>query len=1058
MIRKRLYRLKTVLLRKLQYGGPLRLSKLLIRYKQYKLAGYVLYLPGRYNKNCLRTLKLKKAAYEGQGDFARASEYQARRLRLLMAEPIKDKNYDALLALMAEMERTTRAAPFKAGQLIARQMVSDPGRRRVLGAALRTQKNFKDSAYLIHIITLCRAMKGAYRPAARMAVKELANPHDAPELLQARRTKILQGSWRVVDLIARESMDWANESGDYDSFLTEATNKKKPAKGVDETTEEAVAAKEKEALSRMQSFKELTLQGRLRDKYLKICDEEFADATTLRAKIKAAQDMVRASVRHVPDYSSSYELARTRLTGMNAELEALFDDTTPRTVAQNTEMVLGLCDYLLLARRLGMEAEKTKILQRMEALSEQPDMLAVLWPVPAMIARDVSQAQLAGRIMARLEVGKPKINRDMQNYFRWAMITREYEKANAFYKALPKNLLRRSGLLYYANILQRQGQFKEALDLVRDVYGQLLSNPSTVNAYSSHSLIKRVGELRFLIETAKHFQSVPQPQNPKGVILIAPRNIDQLRRNPLMVLVEFKRKGWAVVPIVEGFLPKELTGIEEIDVMNGAINPNICLSDDATEAMPEIEDFVFEPENATLRWGPIDLGHSLWEDAAINRRRYTIHWQCPELQNYLGGLADWTRAEGRVLQYARQKNAELNLPTGCISLFSYRLPDSLLRFFCEEHGDPEQFFCLQAANGYQNYFTNFSTNVSQRFVLRNVTKHPEVRSGSFPIPEYFENYYERRKPHISEIMERFIGVTKVKRSTEGTSGRPPEAEALDARIRAWQAKGGKIACAFGKVVCDSGVPYDGGPAHQSMKDWLNHCIRAVQGSNTLLLIKPHPHELNNQIATFPTEYFRELIEEPLGENAIFMGHRWFDMHDMQDRMDMGLVYNGTTAIELGIMGIPCVLASHFAPIDYPIGHAAPKDRADFEAYVRFEKPLQVATDLRERAAVWLDYMANEEFTQAYRFHTRPVTNKVLYPPYWFSDDVQKHVEAPDAAVVELAGRALGERFEPGFPVVQKVESKPHIHIPGAAAPSPLETETASRGSDTTILAKTHIRH
>ena len=1016
MLRESLYRVKSVVTRKLTYGAPLRLSKVLLRYNRYKLASQLLYLPGQYKPDCPKTLRLKERAYEGLGDFERAAEYRARQLRPQMAEPIEQKDYARLFALMAEMERTCRPAPYKAGYLIAQQMVSEPGRRRLLAAALNTQKQYTDSIFLIHIITLCRAMKGAYHPAARRIVKELANLEAAPELLMKRRTKILQDSLRMVDLIAREAMDWASEDGDYDSLVVASAGKKesKAEKASAKAEESGAAAEESFGVAEMQDFKELALQGRMRDTYLEICDKDFAEAETLQARIKAIQDMVRASVRHVPDYSSSYQLARTRLAEMKAELEPLFDDSAPRTAKQNTDMVLVLCDYLLLVRRLGLAAEIDRVHARMEALSERAEMLPFLWSVPATIARDTGGVALSSRIMARLEGHKPKVNRDMQNFFRWAMIAREYEKANAFYKVLPKNLRRRSGLLYYANILQRQGRFNEALNLVKEVYGQMLSNPSTVNAFSSHSLIKRVGELRFLIETAKHFKSVPQPKNPKGVLLIAPRNIDHLRRNPLMVLPELKRKGWAVVPIVEGFLPRELTGIKEIDVLNGALNPNIVFSPEAAEVMPDVEDFVFDPDNATLRWGEIDLGHSLWEDAAINRRRYSIHWHCPELQHYLGGLAEWTRAEARVLQYALKTTRARNLPGACIALFSCRLPDSLFRFFCEEHGDPKSFFCLQVANGYQNYFTNFSTNISQRFVMRNVTQYPQVRSGSFPIPEFFENYYEQKKGDIPAIMERFIGVTKVKRSTEGTSGRPKEAQALDKRLKEWRAKGGKIACAFGKVVCDSAVPFDGGPAHGNMKDWINHCIRTVQGSNTLLLIKPHPHELNNQIATFPTEYFRDLLDEPLGENAVFMGHRWFDMHDMLERMDLGLVYNGTTAIELGIMGVPCVLAGHFAPIDYPIGHVSVRDRQEFEAYLRFEKPAEVAPDLRERAAVWLDYMANEEFTQAYRYHARPVTNKVLYPPYWFQDDVKRHQKAPDPAVIELAGRALGERFEPGF--------------------------------------------
>jgi hypothetical protein len=45
-----------------------------------------------------------------------------------------------------------------------------------------------------------------------------------------------------------------------------------------------------------------------------------------------------------------------------------------------------------------------------------------------------------------------------------------------------------------------------------------------------------------------------------------------------------------------------------------------------------------------------------------------------------------------------------------------------------------------------------------------------------------------------------------------------------------------------------------------------------------------------------------------------------DLQDLDGLIDIGVIYNGTSAAELGLLGIPCVLCGHFAPIDYPIGH------------------------------------------------------------------------------------------------------------------------------------------
>ena len=70
----------------------------------------------------------------------------------------------------------------------------------------------------------------------------------------------------------------------------------------------------------------------------------------------------------------------------------------------------------------------------------------------------------------------------------------------------------------------------------------------------------------------------------------------------------------------------------------------------------------------------------------------------------------------------------------------------------------------------------------------------------------------------------------------------------------------------------------------------------------LTLQLPHPHEINQQIASFPNAYFSDLITTQLNDNVIILGHRWLDLHMLEGIVDLGLIYNGTTSIELGILG------------------------------------------------------------------------------------------------------------------------------------------------------------
>jgi hypothetical protein len=957
------------------------------------------------------------------GDEETARTLRVDRLLKLLPEQEKANDLDQIISLIGEIENFGRTVPFSVGRRVAQLLGAPDGRAKLLASVKKARKRHKRSVFLLHLETLIVATEGGYRQAATDLVTEmrrLAEQPQSPE--QALRMTSLQNAWRVVDQIARNQMDWAMED-DSSSAQPEVPGTSEP--GSD--PEAAVADQDSEADV---SFEERALQTRRREEYLAMCHTRFSQALTLEAKIKAVQDMLRTGVRHIPHYGTSYAMANDCLDLLESEIGEILDSRDTPDLVQ----LEAVCGALKAALRLGRTELVTEIQDWLVSLASRPEIGCLAWQAAEALSYDAMTRSAADTIMALQGTLAPSHARDVKNFLNWAMRSHKHDEAHAFVRRLPSKLRRTNGMLHYASILQRESRFEDALDLVRKVHAQSLTNPLRANPVTNASLLRRAGELEFLCETAKLHAQVPQPIQPKGLILVMARNIDQLRRVPLVALTEFKRRGWAVIPLVEGLLPIEPTGKPEIDQLIGAVTPHTWLSPEAERVMPDLKGYNLDAASGRLTWAEIDLSHPLWEDAAINRRRHSIDWTCPELQNYLGGLADWTRSFGRVLEQARKVAGRNKLRVGTISLFSHRLPDALPRFYCESRGNKDRFFHLHAANGYQNYFTNFSTNISHRFVLRNMTRHPEARSASFPLPENFETYYARRRPDAPALLAAHSSITKVKRSTAGQEGPNPDAIEARRKILNWKANGGKVACAFGKVVFDSSVPFDGGHCHRDMKDWINHCIRSVQGSKTLLLIKPHPHELNNQIATFPTEYFSDLIEEPLGKNAMFLGHRWFDMHDMRDLIDLGVIYNGTTTIELGIMGIPAILSGHFAAVDYPIGQNVPMRREEYEACLRFEKPVEVPADLPHRAAVWLDYMANEAFTQPYRFHARPVTNKVLYPPYWFKDDLRAHAKGAITSVQVLVDRALGVAKEPVSAPRLAPQAKPAAKKPAPRKP------------------------
>ena len=981
--------------------------ELLLKMRRKAAARRLLTWATRDRKADRRVLSLVSRAWAGKASDKRIADMRVAHLNNLIARPLRRRNYARLLELAARYEALGRNLPVAAGDLIARQLVSDTGRRRILAASSGALAKAPNSAFLLYLNAVTTAKSGDPATAGGMLSEKLraivARPTTSPE--QAKATKrqfdIMTGAWRVVDLVAREDMLWL----DSDRGSTYASL----------AIEDVLGREGTDTQSGLLSFKEPLLQSRDEGRYLNSCLADFNASPALVVKLKTIKEMLRHATRRQISYHYAYQVANQCLDGVLPAIDRLVeskeedfpDSQAAKLAVQKLTLALDVCV------RLQRPAEVSRLKAKLLELGRWPQFEPFRWTILPTLVSDGADAWRPSSLQLRSQIKTlPANEADLKAFLRWAMIAREFIDAEKVFKKLKPALQGSQASLFFVNILQRQSRFTDAINLVKRIHGYVLSRPHSLKPYNHWNLVRRYGELDFLRKTSNFYLTAKQPKNPVGVILIAARNIDQLRKYPLVVLMMLKRQGWAVVPLVEGLLPRELTGNPRIDVLHGCISLENSFRPEAEWQLPVLLNFKAEPKQGVLRWGKIDLSHSILEDARISRRAFNVDLTCPSLSAYLDGLCLWVKRYASVVSYAHEHFPKMGLRCGLMSLFNSRLPDSLFRSFCEEFGDPDDFFCLHTANGYENYFRNFQTSISTRCVIRNVTKHPHVRASSMPVPEFFESYYQFHKGNISDVLSRIESMTSIRRTTANAPEADPARDACERTIMEWRAKGGKVICLFGRVVCDSAVPFDGGPAHKDLSDWLNHSIESVRGTDTLLLIKPHPHELNEFIATYLNEFFVDLIKIDIPANVIIMGHKWFDIQSLKRFVDLGLLYNSTAAVELALEEIPTVLCGHFGPIDYPVGHIVPKSRSDYEDILQFKSRPKSASDMRARAAMWLHYMSTSGFILDYRYHARPITNRVVYPPYWIEEDMQSYLKNGDALASILAKRAIGVLDEP----------------------------------------------
>lgn len=968
-------------------------KKSLLKSKEFSKAKEILETNNFLEKKEFAKVKelLDSKEFSKAKEFLKAKElefFKAKDFLITKVNQSPSHDIEETLQELVSNEQLRVTSQRKYGLHLEKLLNSEEGLKDLGAVAERLIGNNPDSILLIYLSVISLAKQERFEEASDLIsskVVELKLNKTKNIKVRDKQLVALLKVWRVLDLVARENMKWAdgdnlkNKNYDELEFLLSDHDLEDP-----ELTSDLILF-----------YAEPYLQGKLHHDYLNICQLAFDKAKTLDKKLKVIYAFRREGIRRLPSYHQNYELAIALYVSLEDEINEFVDQSLLDRTLKNVKTLRTIMNV---GRSLGQEAIYRPAKEAIIQIAMSDAGQSTVWTAAFALMEDGKDNYEISKTILNLNDKKPQHASDIQHFLDWAILAEEYQLAYEFFSKQPRKVQESKSALSYVKILHRLKKFKEAEEITRGVHISLLSRSHNLCPYTSWSLVKRSGELKFLKDTAVLYQSIPQPKNPQGVIFITPRSIEQLRKTPIVLLMELKRLGWAVIPLSEGLLPTEKTNNVYINEFIDVITMNREIKRDSKLELDT--EFDISLSQGKMQWKDIDLSHVLWEESAINKRIYDVDYTCPALNNYLENIYTTTKSAATVLDNIHKLKDDIGLRIGFIVQFNARLPDALYRFYCEEYGDPKEFFCIHSANGYQNYFSNFSTNISSKCVVRNMTKYPHTRSASFPLPEEFEVFYQENKYRAEEILETVSGVTNVKRSVSYDDDSVEKRAAIQ-YINSWRAAGKKVVCAFGKVVYDSGVPFDGGAAHSDMKDWINHSIETVNGTDTLLLIKPHPHELNQQISTFGNAVFRDIIQEE-NQNIIFLDHNWFKMHDLKDLIDFAIVYNGTSSIELGVMDIPAILCGHFGTVDYPVGHPSPNDRLHFEQMLKGEVELECDDELRYKSALWLFYMGSSLFTTDYRYHSRPVTNKVLYPPYWFNKDVNRYLTKGDQNVRKLA--------------------------------------------------------
>ena len=543
-----------------------------------------------------------------------------------------------------------------------------------------------------------------------------------------------------------------------------------------------------------------------------------------------------------------------------------------------------------------------------------------------------------------------------------------------------------------------------------DATRELIESPSNRNFSQLIFCEKERPRLDFLRETAKQL-AITGPREVKGVVVFVDNDWLALTDAPLLALAELKRRGYAILALHPGLFPNQPCGISEIDDIHAQIGSNFSCTRWAHQHKASYTSHInnwevdLEQERATCCG--VNLYQGLFESLCCEFRRYSLDYGHPLVR---------AKAARRLLEMdlvvdcinrLKSISSRHSVPIRVLGVSHHLASGYAACHLTAKNAVDSDLAFFGTSSGYDNYYANFTQQTASTISLQNLTKNADQSRATVVSKSEFDRWYretwllnsDRQELNEKSVLE-VVYLNRVRRHKVNR-----QSAKMLRELTLLKGEGKTIVCLFGKVLFDQGVPRDGGPAHQNMRDWFQHCYElANRNKNLILLIKPHPHEVRDEIALFPSEVLRDWLPKNLPSNIIFLEHDMFNVHEIHKVIDLGLVWCSTVCLELGVLGVPCMVGSWYGSLDYPVGHLAPNDRSHFEEIIDKAKDIKPPAEIAERCKALIAYMKSEHVATPYRYVVRALTNKHLREAGWIREDVERYQKLGDPYVKFLADR------------------------------------------------------
>lgn len=518
----------------------------------------------------------------------------------------------------------------------------------------------------------------------------------------------------------------------------------------------------------------------------------------------------------------------------------------------------------------------------------------------------------------------------------------------------------------------------ETLDrLLRDGFLRhaAYDNPSflarMIEAETLLSELSVIGQYQDAVDQMRHdgLLQVPTGGGPeKRILLFA---FDQDRVLPLVVLpfLPFlRRNGFEFYNICDdGFVNESVPLWPFSETLSPDFRNTMGTSAQGSRLMKE---WTVRPEDGVIECEGINFYQGIYERVGRVMKVFDVDWSLPTPKLFLGlwlsQLDRLLHCLGQVKSVAKARGYRITL----CSLQSHFTPYFGLKAYAD--GNSDVFEHVTFGSSYENWTSNLSGAPLSSVTLQNNTRDRVPSLPAFGLPDHFEEWrhtvYDAERGAFQRAARDLVSLQRGGAlSAQGTA-------LIDQAKSIKESLGGSTLCMIGKIPYDLGVPTQGGPCHRNMKDWVNHTIQSVDGSNCVLFIKPHPHELVHSIAGGSRQGFLDLIECDLPDNVVILPHRGVSLQHLFGTVDVFLAWNGSSIAELGSQGQKVVACDSWAACNYPVGVYMPRNRSHYQAIVRGLECVEMMPEFASRCEAYVAYMARAPFAFRFPFVERSSTN------------------------------------------------------------------------------------